>query len=198
MGARSNAASCEPESELAEAILDAAGQALRRSNYANLKMQLVARVAGISIGTIYRTFGSQDGLITALVKRDLPRAARGLGAACATGTPTERVQAWLDGVIGRGLDDTRARNRWFMDVARRLELEVATGEAIAVLLEPLRNAIAAGKADGSFPDADVDHDTEFIWYIAGRVVSGSEWDGRSGDEAVAAVASFVLRALQSH
>src|SRR5215213_8328351 len=134
MGISAVAPPLEHEPDLADAILDAAGAALRRSNYANLKMQSVARAAQISIGTLYRTFGSQDRLIAALVQRDLPRAAYRLRAACACGTPAERVVTWLDGVIGSRLDDTRARNRWFMEVTRHLDCEVTAKQAIAVLL----------------------------------------------------------------
>jgi TetR/AcrR family transcriptional repressor of mexJK operon len=52
-----------------QAILDAAGQEFMRAGYAGTSMELIAKVAGVSIATLYRHAPTKDDLFRAIISR---------------------------------------------------------------------------------------------------------------------------------
>jgi AcrR family transcriptional regulator len=56
-----------------DAIVEATAQVLVSEGYTGLSTNRVAERAGVSIGTLYQYFGNKDGLIDALIDRELER-----------------------------------------------------------------------------------------------------------------------------
>src|SRR3954465_13892271 len=92
-------------------ILDAAWKTLRRSGYEGVKLRSVLRAADVPVGRFYRRFAGQDGLLLALLREELRRATTALHEQTRVGTPTERVTAWVDAVIGLAFQGSGARAR---------------------------------------------------------------------------------------
>src|SRR5437660_1388435 len=74
LSAMSVEVSSADDSDEVRRIVDAAWDVLHRSGYDNVKIQVVARLAGVSIGSFYRHFGDQRELMTALLRDELTRA----------------------------------------------------------------------------------------------------------------------------
>lgn len=68
---RSRAVSPAQKESRRDAIVEAAGEALDRGDYAAVRMQGVARAAGLAKGTVYLYFGSKEALFLALIEREL-------------------------------------------------------------------------------------------------------------------------------
>lgn len=59
-----------------DAIVQASAQVLLEEGYANLTTNRVAKVAGVSIGTLYQYFSDKDALMAELVERHVERMAQ--------------------------------------------------------------------------------------------------------------------------
>lgn len=186
----------EDKDEVAR-IVDAAWDVLGRTGYDNLKVQVVARLAGLSIGSFYRHFGGKRELMAALYREEVTRASAILQELTAEGTPAERVRAWVDAVVSlRYGRRAGPRARWIttlpMDVralaAEQLPPEVDTGR-------PLLAAIADGVADGSFPTAVPEQDARFVQGLCSWLDQANNPSDTDREEMVNAVCAFVLAAL---
>lgn len=177
-------------------IVDAAWSVLRRARYRNLKMHMVARTAGVSIGALYRTFGSKEAVLAAMVRQEMMRATAVLTELTESGTPVERVRAWVESLASFGLGRQRARAQWFSTLPEHVS-RLATedfGPEID-LARPLRAAIADGVADGSFPNADAVWDAHLIEALCTRLCTSQPREA-DAELAVAKVVEFVLGTLQ--
>jgi AcrR family transcriptional regulator len=181
-----------------ERIVQAAWVVLRRAGYQNLKMQLVARTAGVSIGALYRTFGSKEAVLAAVFREELTGARRILTERCAEGTPAERVEAWVSALVWHGFGRQSARARWFSTLPDEvLQLARDGSDPAMDTGDPLRKAIADGIADGSFPNADAEWDALLIVQLCTQLcTSRSTWREADAQEAVTRVVDFVLGTLR--
>jgi AcrR family transcriptional regulator len=191
-----DAPTVEDKDEVAR-IVEAAWDVLGRTGYDNLKVQVVARLAGLSIGSFYRHFGGKRELMAALYCEEVIRATAILEELTAEGTPVERVRAWVDAVVSlRYGRRAGPRARWIttlpMDVralaAEQLPPGVDTGR-------PLRAAIAAGVEDGSFPAASPDLDARFVQGLCSWLDQSQRPSEDDREQMVDAVSAFVLAAL---
>lgn len=178
----------------------AAWTVLARSDFEGVKVQLVMREAGTSARAFYRHFADKDGLVLALLRDEMARAARQLRVALAeVDDPVAKVEAWVRNVISAADDPRRvARARLFsaqQAVMRRFPIEVAEGEVL--LMETLRDAIDEGARAGSFPWADPDRDARLIYALAGgqMIAALMERPDRNVEEVTSATIAFALQAL---
>jgi AcrR family transcriptional regulator len=180
-----------------ERILAAAWDVLGRTEYENLKIQAVIRVAGVSIGGFYRHFDGKQELVAELLRGELKRATAILDQLTADGTPEDRVRAWVTSVVSLAYGRTAApRARWFSALPFDVRALVDEGQRECRPSAPLEEAISDGGARGVFPGAEPHRDARLIQALCERVDLGPiDWLGEDQEHGVARVADFVLAAL---
>jgi AcrR family transcriptional regulator len=140
-------------------LLDAAVKVMGQKGFHQMSMQDLAAEANVSVGLIYKYFGGKEDLLLATIVRIqdafrdqlapvMEAAGKDAKAQLAAGIRRyiEIVDENLDAVV------LTYRESRTLDAAGRAqikELEIATAA-------PLRSAIEAGIADGTFHDVDVD------------------------------------------
>jgi AcrR family transcriptional regulator len=176
-------------------ILDVAWAYLARSGHDSLKVQLVARAAGVSMRRFYQHFDGKEALLVALEERQRAEATVLVRELTASGSPLERVEAWVTAVIGlRYGASAGPRARLLISLGSTAPL-AGTDEAVDTAL-PLIDAIRDGKAAGVFPHARPEEDGRLIadlCSILDRHPVVAAPDRRDRD--IAGVMSFVLRVL---
>jgi len=179
-------------------IVAAACTVLHRARYRNLKVLVVARAAGVSIGALYRVFDSKDALLAAVFREEVSRAARLLSEVTETGTPAERVHAWVEAMVPLGLERQQERAQWFNTLPEGVvRLAMIEGDPAMDVAVPLRAAVADGIADGSFPNADVVWDSYLIESLCSRLcTSKSLWGDAEATFTVPKVSAFILGSLR--
>lgn len=180
-----------------ERIVAAAWDVLGRTSYENLKMQAVIRVAGVSIGSFYRHFSGKQELAAELWRQEMVRATAILDELTASGTPEERVRAWVDAVVSLAYGRRAGpRARWFTSLPQDVREAMRTMDLERRTETSLEEAIAAGKEAGVFPSADPERDALLIQGLCSWIDHGPvTWLAASREEAVRRVADFVLAAL---
>ncbi|ALG83624.1 TetR/AcrR family transcriptional regulator [Gordonia phthalatica] len=132
-------------------LLDAAARLMEKAGSEAVSMQALAAEAGVSVGLIYRYFGSKDAVLLAVITDVLTQFEAQVPAAIAEAgdDPVRRVAAAF-GAYCRVIDSRRHaalltyRESNALDAAGRSQikdLELAT-------VEPLQRAVADGIADG--------------------------------------------------
>ena len=152
-------------------IVEVAREVLAASD--DLKLNAVAKRAGVGQGTLYRHFPTREDLIAEVYRRDLDALITAAPALLAEHGPTGALARWFDRLV----DYARVKNGVLTaveaDVWRGLTARSAStvGEALDVLLD-------AGRADGSVHE-DVDART-VITLVAGLGRLGpGEYDERA-------------------
>lgn len=178
-------------------LIDAAWTFLERSSYESLKVQQVARAAGLSTRGFYRHFAGKEELLSELRAAELSRATAILRERTATGTPEERVAAWIDAVVSlRYGRRAGPRARLFSTLGPLAGGPESAGHGPHDTAQPLIDAIAAGKEAGVFPNADPEVDGRLIAALCTRLDQQAvSWLPEERVEGVAVVVSFALRSL---
>lgn len=138
-------------SQRSRQLLDAAARLMEKTGSEAVSMQALAAEAGVSVGLIYRYFGSKDDVLLAVITDVLTQFEVEVPAAIADAgdDPVRRVGAAF-GAYCRVIDSRRhaalltyrESNALGHEARQRIkELEVAT-------VEPLRRALADGIAEG--------------------------------------------------
>ncbi|HUZ08726.1 MAG TPA: TetR/AcrR family transcriptional regulator [Acidimicrobiales bacterium] len=178
-------------------IVGAAWDVLVRTGYDNLKVQMVARRAGVSIGSFYRHFGGKKELMASLCREELIRATAILDELTATGTPEERVRAWVAAVVSlRYGHRAGPRARWITTLPAEVrDLAIDGNDPDVDTGRPLRAAIADGVRDGSFPAADPERGGMLVQGLCSWIDQDHGRPPGDRESVVAAVTEFVLAAL---
>lgn len=155
-----------------DAILRAAYRLIGHNASTTTSIENILKSARVNRRTFYRHFASKDDLIIAMQAwsgelimerlRDAMNAAESPAAAVAT---------WIDHYLSIGWDEAQ-----FRDALAFLSAEVTSTPGIAAALEatyarhrePLAEALAAGLADGSLPNARPELDAFTIHAVAVR------------------------------
>lgn len=140
-------------------LLDAAVKVMGQKGFHQMSMQDLAAEAKVSVGLIYKYFGGKEDLLLATIVRiqDAFRDQLAPVMKAAGADPAEQLAAGIRRyieIVDENLDAVvlTYRESRTLDAAGRAqikELEIATAA-------PLRAAIEAGIADGTFHDTDVD------------------------------------------
>ncbi len=188
-------------SELDE-LVGAARAVLAERGYEGLRVEDVLERAGLSTRAFYRHFAGKSALFLHLFEEESMRADQRLRARLEqAGGPLDAVRAWISSVLSVVYDPrSMKRARLFAgdqgSLARRFPEEV--DELNRRQLAPLIDAITAGKADGTFPNADPPSDARAIQHLCSGLINdrlySPTWLPR--DEAVALATRFALGALQ--
>jgi len=126
-------------------ILEAATRALS-AGPAPVKMETIAREAGVGVGTVYRNFPSREALVEEIYRSELTRLCALAGHLLAEHAPAEAMRAWM-----RRYQDFVATKHGMADALRAV---IASGAITAGhTREQLEGAITtildAGRADGT-------------------------------------------------
>lgn len=186
-----------------ERLLGAAEAALADQGYAGLRVDDVLDAAELGTRAFYRHFQGKSELFLALFDREMSRARQRLTSELAgAATPEAKVEAWAAATLALAYDGRLARRtRLFLVerqvIAREFPDEIA--RCIRLMLEPLEAAIAEGRADGAFPNADPQSDALAIHHLCtglmtDRLLGIGGALGR--DDALALATRFALTTLR--
>jgi AcrR family transcriptional regulator len=163
-------------------LLVAAGRKLlHRDGAADMTIADVLTEAGLSTRAFYRHFASKSDLLLAIydneVDRYTPRLQRRLDGAT---TARAGLEAWIDELLAAGFEPrrgerTRAMFTWAIPLQQEFPVEFAAVRD--ALTGPLEAVLEAGRADGSFPNAEPRRHAQFIraltWELVEERLSGA-------------------------
>jgi AcrR family transcriptional regulator len=181
-----------------ERILDATWIVLHRTGYENLKIHMVARVAAVSVGQLYRCYPSKGALLSAVYRQECERSAKVLEDLTSTGDPVDRVRAWVVAMVGQGFGHNRARARWFGTLPDEVTALAGREPGDETdLSSSLSRAIQDGIDSGVFLGADARWDAHLVLMMCAKLSSSDPtWSGSDPEEATARLLRFVLGALR--
>ncbi|ETB35950.1 TetR family transcriptional regulator [Mycobacterium avium subsp. hominissuis 10-5606] len=155
-----------------DAIMRAAYRLIGHNASSTTSIETILRAARVNRRVFYRHFASKDDLIIAMQDwaGELILGRLRCAVAAADG-PAAAVAAWIDEYLSIGWDEAR-----FRDALAFLSSEVTGAPGIAAALEltyarhrePLAEALAAGLADGTLPNARPELDAFTIHAVAVR------------------------------
>jgi AcrR family transcriptional regulator len=138
-----------------------------------VKLNAIARQAGVGQGTLYRHFPTRDDLLAEVYHEDVGELVAAAPALLAANEPLAALARWLDRVA----DYAQVKRGVFAAVEAGVSQDLAAhslgpiGDALTALLD-------AGKAEGTIrPDVDARDVILLIGYLT-RLEQG-EWDARS-------------------
>jgi AcrR family transcriptional regulator len=153
-------------------IIAAAREAIASGS--EVKLNAIARQAGVGQGTLYRHFPTREDLLAEVYREDVGELVAAAPALLADHDPVTALARWLDRVAGYA----QVKRGVFAAVEGAMSQDLAThshgpiGEALTTLLD-------AGKADGSIrPDVDARDVILLIGYLTR--LDQAEWDARAG------------------
>ena len=185
-----------------ERILEAAEDVLRRFGPAKATVVDVARVLGVSHGSVYRHFPSKAALRDAVAERWLARSMPSLAAIAAeTGPAPDRLRRWLDALIAGKRQKMRDDPELFAAYHQlAIESREVIGAHMASLVAQGTQIITDGVAQGVFAASDPAESARAVLSATSRFhhpVHASEWADPGIDAAFEGVWSLVLRGLKT-
>jgi AcrR family transcriptional regulator len=185
-----------------ERILDATEEVLRRFGPAKANVVDVARVLGVSHGSVYRHFPSKAALRDAVTARWLAKGLVPLAVVVAErGPATERLRRWLELLIAskrsRAFDDPELFAT-YMELAKEAR-EVARIHVDRIAEQAIQ-IIADGVAQGEFTTSDPAATGRAVLYATARFhnpLHAPEWSDPNIDAAFENVWSLILCGLSS-
>lgn len=157
-------------------IIEAAYRCLSEPHRGPIKMSVILGTAGVSSRAFYRHFDSKDDLFLAMLRQAADDIAARVDrvAADAVGSPSDQLAAWIGEVFDLMVDP---RQRMQMSVIDSEEVRAAAGyrevreQSHAGRERSLAEILRRGRADGSFPLTDPDHDAVAISTLVSRIMS---------------------------
>ncbi|MEV6791167.1 TetR family transcriptional regulator [Streptomyces sp. NPDC051320] len=192
-----------PEVLTPERILRATEDVLRRHGPAKATVVDVARVLGVSHGSVYRHFRTKAALREAVTERWLDRTVVELAQYTVrqAGPAPVRLEGWLTALF------TAKRHKAGGDPELFATYNVLAGESssvverhVEVLTEQLTRIIADGCQDGEFTVGEAEHATvaRAVFDATDRFhdpVYAAEWNSPGIEDAFVAVRNLLLRGL---
>jgi AcrR family transcriptional regulator len=161
-------------------LLDAGMKVMRRNGFAEASLADVLEEAGVSTRAFYRHFETKDALLLAMFDRDADVVAARLRDAVATASSARAaLDAWLDEYFDLFSNPRRASRVRVMssEAARRaVGYHEALSRMVTLHVEPLAEALARGRDDGTLRSTAPDFDARSVLAVvdvAGqRLVAG--------------------------
>ncbi|MEY9875888.1 AcrR family transcriptional regulator [Streptacidiphilus sp. MAP12-33] len=183
-----------------EDILTAAEEVLRRYGPAKATVVDVARVLGVSHGTVYRHFPSKAALRGAVTRQWLDRAHAALpGIATGQEEPRERLRLWLAALFRakqeKALADPELFATYQVLVDENSEL---IAEHVSGLEAQIAGMIVEGQEQGSFGPGDPEALGHVVFQATAHYHDpgyAEEWSRPGVNEEFEAVVGFILRGL---
>jgi AcrR family transcriptional regulator len=186
----------------AERLVEAALLLIRERGELEPPVAAIVRRARLSNQAFYRHFRSKHELLVAVLDHGIEVLAAYLRERMAKeAAPSERVRAWLRGMLAQALDARGAEaTRPFAlarsQLARHYPAEVARSEQRLSAL--VRDAIEAAKAAGELPDADPAADAEALYHLAMGWLEARLAEGRTPSRREAArLEAFAMAGLRA-
>jgi TetR/AcrR family transcriptional regulator len=156
--------SINPEASSRERILDAAEALFAKRGYAGVGLREVAEVVGLGKSSLFHHFKNKPQLYAAVCARILSRIEeRLMRTLAAGGTPTERLERWLDDLIDL-LADHPSYARVLLrslfeddDLAGEMPEEIEADRAIQSIMSSVAVLLREGMGAGYFRAAHVPH-----------------------------------------
>ena len=185
-----------------EQILEAAEDVLRRYGPAKANVVDVARVLGVSHGSVYRHFNSKAALRDAVTESWLESISSPLQAvAREDGPAAERLQRWLDLLVhskrSKALDDPELFGTYIELAAEAREVVNAH---VDTLLAQLARIISDGVAHGEFEATDPAGTARAVFDATSRFhnpAHAADWASTRTATAYQHVRALVLRGLEA-
>ncbi|GAB2985746.1 TetR family transcriptional regulator [Streptomyces pseudoechinosporeus] len=187
----------------AERILEATEEVLRRHGPAKATVVDVARVLGVSHGSVYRHFRTKAALREAVTKRWLDRTTETLSGILAEGErdPEARLREWFAALFAakrrKAGDDPELFATYRVLAGENGE---AVGRHLADLTGQLTEIVRAGVDAGVFTTADPATTARALFHATGRFhdpAYAPEWEQPGIDAEFEAVMDLVLRGLRA-
>ncbi|WP_435059209.1 TetR family transcriptional regulator [Streptomyces sp. bgisy060] len=192
------------ETLTAERILEATEEVLRRYGPAKATVVDVARVLGVSHGSVYRHFRTKAALREAVTERWLERTIVALRPYVeAEGPADRRLADWLTALF------SLKRKKAGGDPELMATFQVLIGENSAVvdrheqhLIEQIAGILRDGHREGLFtvPEPDVPTTARAVFHATDRFhnpAHAADWSAPDAVQAFTAVVSLVQRALRA-
>ncbi|AGB25224.1 transcriptional regulator [Mycobacterium sp. JS623] len=182
-------------------IIDAAYRCLSEPHSGPISVAAILQRAGVSTRAFYRQFQSKDELFLALLRQESDALADKLDRIVdeVPGNPVDQLKAWIGGMFSWMHDEEM---RMHLTVIDSDEVRAAKGyretreRAHADRERSLVEILRRGRADGSFPRADPEHDAVAISAVISReMVNQSPGDHARLQRSLDWVLEFALRAL---
>jgi AcrR family transcriptional regulator len=160
---------------------DAAGNRARiiqaaRTMIANadeVKLNAIAKQAGVGQGTLYRHFPTREDLLAEVYREDVAELVAAVPALLADHEPLAALAAWFDRVA----DYARIKRGVFAAVELAVSQDLAA-HSLGPIGEALTTLLDAGQADGTIrPDVDARDVILLIGYLTR--LDPAEWDRRA-------------------
>jgi AcrR family transcriptional regulator len=187
----------------AETIVSATEEVLRRHGPEKATVLDVARVLGVSHGSVYRHFPSKTALREAVIRRWLDRVSEELAAAAQDDglAPPDRLRRLLTRMFAAKWTKAREDPELFATfrVLAREHSGVSSAH-VAFLLDQIRAVVADGIAGGDFTDGDPEQAARAVLDATSRFhdpVHAEEWRAPEVEAASERVLSLILDGLRS-
>ena len=195
--------STTPQTLTAERILEATEEVLRRHGPAKATVVDVARVLGVSHGSVYRHFRTKAALREAVTKRWLDRTTEVLAgiAADAERDPEARLREWCAALFAAKRRKAGADPELFATYSVLVgESGQVVGEHIAELTAQLTRSVRAGAEAGVVAAEDPAVAARALFQATGRFHDpgyASEWELPGVEGEFEAVVDLLVRGLRS-
>ncbi len=151
-------------------LIEAALSVIQRTGQLEPRVGEIVREAGLHNQAFYRHFRSKHELLAAVLDHGIAVLASYVDHRMAAAeTPSDRVEAWLSGVLEQALDPSGADATRPFALARGRLAEVCPDEVRESerrLTALLAHAIEAGRMSGDFLEADAEGDAELLYTLA--------------------------------
>jgi len=187
----------------AETIVSATEEVLRRHGPEKATVLDVARVLGVSHGSVYRHFPSKTALREAVIRRWLDRVSEDLTAAAQDSglAPPDRLRRLLTGMFAAKWTKAREDPELFATfrVLAREHSSVSSAH-VAFLLDRIRTVVADGMASGDFAAGDAEGIARAVLDATSRFhnpMHAAEWRPPEVEAEAEAVLSLVLDGIRA-
>jgi AcrR family transcriptional regulator len=159
-----------------EKLLRAASEHLAAAG-PDVPLELIARTAGVGIGTLYRHFPTREALIEAVYRNEVNQLCASAGELLTERPPDEALAEWMQRYVSYA-----ATKRGLLGILRTVatsqsDLFPTTRERLlAALAELLEAGISAGRIRPDVDSEDVLTSINAIWTIA---ADGDQWAARA-------------------
>jgi AcrR family transcriptional regulator len=187
----------------AETIVSATEEVLRRHGPEKATVLDVARVLGVSHGSVYRHFASKTALREAVIRRWLDRVRDDLAAAVQDSglTPSDRLRRLLTSMFTAKWTKAREDPELFATFrVLAAEHSAVSSAHVAFLLDQIRTILADGMAGGDFAAGDPGAVARAVLNATSRFhdpTHAAEWRSPEVEADSAAVLSLILDGVRA-
>jgi AcrR family transcriptional regulator len=187
----------------AETIVSATEEVLRRHGPEKATVLDVARMLGVSHGSVYRHFASKAALREAVIRRWLDQVREDLATAVQDSglTPPDRLRRLLTSMFAAKWTKAREDPELFATF-RVLAMEHSTVSSahVAFLLDQIRTIVADGMASGDFAAGDPEEIARAVLNATSRFhdpMHAAEWRSPEVDADSWGVMSLILDGIRA-